>query len=60
MQSYNGTDTNYRSDSGFNNPDNYIIQDMKTIIITFLVTISLWLIPTIAIYAIQLDFLLRY
>ena len=60
MQSYNGTGTNYRTDSGFNNPDYYTIQDMKIIIITFLLGLSFWIIPSIIIYAIQLDFLLRY
>ena len=33
---------------------------MKIIIITFLLGLSFWLIPTIAIYAVRLDFLLRY
>jgi len=60
VQSYNGTGTNYCTDSGFNNPGYYTIQDMKIIIITFLLGLSFWLIPTIAIYAVRLDFLLRY
>ena len=34
------------------------IVKMKTIIVTFLLGGLLWLIPTIAIYAVQLDFLL--
>ena len=60
MQSYNGTGTNYRTYLGFNNPGHYIIQDMKIIIITFLLGFSFWVIPSLIIFAIQLDFLLRY
>ena len=60
MQSHNGIGTNYRTHLGFNNPGHYTIQDMKIVIITFLLGLSLWLIPTIAIYAVRLDFLLRY
>ena len=60
MQSYNGTGTNYRTYSGFNNPDYHTIQDMKIVIITLLLGLSFWLIPIIAIYAVRLDFLLRY
>ena len=60
MQSHNGTGTNYHTSFDFNNTDNHTIQDMKIIIITFLLGLSFWLIPTIAIYAVRLDFLLRY
>ena len=42
MQSYNGTGTNYRTDSGFNNSDNYTIQDMKTLLDISIAFVFAW------------------
>jgi len=42
VQSYNGTGTNNRTDSGFNNPDHYTIQDMKTLLDISIVFIFAW------------------
>ena len=42
MQSYNGTGTNYRPRSGFNNSDYNTIQDMKTLLDISIVFIFAW------------------
>jgi hypothetical protein len=53
VQSYNGTGTNYRTDSGFNNPSYYTIQDMKTLIgIAVLGTGLYFLLPYIIVASI--------
>jgi len=42
VQSYNGTGTNYRTDSGFNNPGHYTIQDMKTLLDISIAFVFAW------------------
>ena len=42
MQSYNGTGTNYRPRSGFNNPGHYTIQDMKTLLDISIAFVFAW------------------
>ena len=42
MQSHNGTGTNYCTDSRFNNPDYYTIQDMKILLDISITFILMW------------------
>ena len=42
MQSHNGTGTNHRTDSGFNNSDYYTIQNMKTLMDISIVFVFAW------------------
>ena len=63
MQSYNGTGTNYRPRSGFNNSDYYTIQDMKILLtITLVSTAMYFLLPYIIVASILLfdGFLFSY
>ena len=42
MQSHNGTGTNHRTDSRFNNPDYYTIQNMKTLMDISIAFVFAW------------------
>ena len=42
MQSHNGTGTNYCTDSRFNNPDYYTIQNMKTLMDISIAFVFAW------------------
>ena len=63
MQSHNGTGTNHRTDSRFNNPDYYTIQNMKTLLtITLVGTAMYFLLPYIIVASVLLfdGFLFSY
>ena len=63
MQSYNGTGTNHRTDSGFNNSDYYTIQNMKILLtITLVGTAMYFLLPYIIVASVLLfdGFLFSY
>jgi len=42
VQSHNGTGTNYCTDSRFNNPDYYTIQNMKTLMDISIAFVFAW------------------